>query len=419
MTSMSIPGTARVKLIRVPGYTLVFDKETGFLARWGDSPDENPRFSPIGPEIADIEISTVCHGIGKTMETRTPCSWCYKSNTGTGENMTFETFRTILDKFPPTLAQIAFGVGDIDANRDLWRIMEHCRQNGVIPNITVNGMGVTDEVAERLAQVCGAVAVSHYGDDLCFDAVAKLRAAGLKQVNIHKLLAQETLDSCFLLVDKVATDARLRGLKAIVFLALKPKGCRNRFHTVSDLADYKALLKFARAKGVGVGMDSCSAPMALKSVEAEFHTSIEPCESGLFSIYVNVKGEVFPCSFTEGTPGWERGIDLVEAKSFLEDVWYNPRLVWWRRNLLKSSQDCECNLKQDCRSCPVFDITPCKPPFKQKENLVQIEAKHTTELRERVETLENDVAKLFASVFTDGKRGRGAGFRRLCLHTVQ
>ena len=350
----------RYTKVSVPGYNLVFDRKTGFLARWGNTRDENPTFSPVGPEIADIEISTVCHGIGKTMETRVPCSWCYKSNTGTGENMSFETFQAVVEKFPANLTQIAFGIGDIDGNPDLWRIMQLSREKGIIPNVTVNGMGINQETAQRLAKLCGAVAVSHYGDDLCFNAVQALTEAGLKQVNIHKLLSKETLASCFRLIYQVKTDSRLKGLKAIVFLMLKPKGNRNKMHGLDCLEYYQFLLNYARDNGVNIGMDSCSAPMALKSLPSQFTDSVEPCESGLFSIYVNVKGEVFPCSFTEGTLGWETGLDVPSAKDFLQDVWFHPRLEDWRNNLLRTSQDCDCDKKLDCRSCPVYNITLCK-----------------------------------------------------------
>jgi MoaA/NifB/PqqE/SkfB family radical SAM enzyme len=349
----------RYKRISVQGYNRVFDTSTGFTARWGNSKDENPVMCPLGPEIADIEISTICHGIGKTMETRVPCSWCYKSNTGTGENMSFETFSGVLSKMK-NLDQVALGIGDIDGNPDLWRIMQLSRDHGVIPNVTVNGMGIDQETAQRLAKLCGAVAVSHYGDDLCFNAVNALSEAGLKQVNIHKLLSKETLASCFRLIDQVKTDSRLKGLKAIVFLMLKPKGDRNKLHGIDSLEEYRALLDYACKKGVGVGMDSCSAPMALKSLPAAFADSVEPCESGLFSIYVNVKGEIFPCSFTEGTPGWETGINVLAVSDFRAEVWYSPRLVAWRSNLIKSADGCVCDKKADCRVCPVYNITVCK-----------------------------------------------------------
>lgn len=83
------------KIVASPYYNYVFDKETGYFARWGETKEQDPWMSPLGPEIADIEISTVCNGIGKDMSNRKPCSWCYKSNTGCGENMTLDTFKKV------------------------------------------------------------------------------------------------------------------------------------------------------------------------------------------------------------------------------------------------------------------------------------------------------------------------------------
>ena len=350
-----------IKRVDSPEYHSVFNSETGFFARWGKTYDDDPEMSVLGPELMDIEISTVCNGFGKSMETRKPCSWCYKSNTEIGDNMSIETFTHIASMFPPTVNQIAFGIGDIDSCPDLWKIMEYCRARGIVPNLTTNGMGIEGEVAQRLANTMGAVAVSHYGDDLCFNAVKALTDAGLKQVNIHKLISQETLASCFNIIDKAATDIRLSKLKAIVFLLLKPKGDRNQLTPVKEMASYQKLMNYARERGVSVGMDSCSAPMALQTLPEECVASIEPCESSLFSMYVSVKGEVFPCSFTEGLPGWESGIPMTEINDF-KDVWYHPRLTVWREALLNSSKGCtSCGHSKHCRSCPIYDISICNP----------------------------------------------------------
>jgi len=85
-----------------------FNLETGFFASWGNTIKEDPTHSPFGPFIADIEISTICNGLG------TPCSFCYKSNTSNGTNMNLETFKSIFEKFPKVLTQIAFGIGDLN-----------------------------------------------------------------------------------------------------------------------------------------------------------------------------------------------------------------------------------------------------------------------------------------------------------------
>ena len=69
-------------------YNYIFDRKNGFFARWGATKEDNLQYSPIGPELLDIEVSTVCHR---------SCCWCYKSNNSIGKNMDFETFKKILE----------------------------------------------------------------------------------------------------------------------------------------------------------------------------------------------------------------------------------------------------------------------------------------------------------------------------------
>ena len=75
----------------------------------------------------------------------------------------------------------------------------------------------------------------------------------------------------------------------------------------------------------------------------------EPCESTLFSSYFNTKGEFFPCSFIEGTEGWETGIDIVSnGATFLKDLWNEDRTKKFRAKTIKC---------RECKtSCPVYEI---------------------------------------------------------------
>jgi hypothetical protein len=267
--------------------------------------------------------------------------------------MTLITFIKILKNLLNTtgnLTQIAFGVGDIDANPDLISMFKICRDVSVFPNITVNGSRLDlqfegKSYAEHIAELCGAVAVSHYGDDQCFDAVKKFTDLGMTQVNIHKILAEETIDDCLELLKKKQTDPRLANMNAIVFLLLKPKGDRNTLTPIKNMIKYRELIHYALDNSINIGFDSCGAHkfMAAISGHKDFkHLSnlCEPCESTLFSIYINVKGEMFPCSFGEGTDGWENGIDIVKCEDFLRDVWYHPRVKEWRNKNLSNNRNC-------------------------------------------------------------------------------
>jgi len=148
----------------------------------------------------------------------------------------------------PTLTQIAFGIGDIGSNPDFFKIMEYCRNNGytyVIPNVTINGHKLTDEYADKLAEICGAVSVSMYDPkDICYDAVKKLTDRGMKQINIHRLVAEETFNSCLEVMLDSLEDERLKALNAIVFLSLKPIGNRNNLNKLGT-EKFKKLIDFA------------------------------------------------------------------------------------------------------------------------------------------------------------------------------
>lgn len=342
------------KLCVSKDYNFIFNKNNGFFARWGRNKNDDPSYSPIGPEILDIEISTICNGInGK------PCSFCYKTNTNQGTNMSFDTFKTIFNKFPKSLTQIAFGIGDIDSNPDLWKIMEFTRENGVIPNITINGWNLTDEYTDKLAKVCGAIAVSCYDPkDICYNAIKKLTDRikpenTLKQVNIHQLVAKQTFNKCIQVMKDKLEDKRLQKLNAIVFLALKPKGDRNVFSKLG-LDKYKEIVNFSFKNNIPVGFDSCSAPMFLNAIKdrkdyKKLEQLVEPCESYLFSFYVNVDGKTVPCSFLENESNF-KPIDLLEVKNFLKEVWNIKDVKKWRNTLLTTEI---CNI---CRKCPVFNI---------------------------------------------------------------
>jgi radical SAM protein with 4Fe4S-binding SPASM domain len=332
-----------VKVFKSPEYNFIFDMHNGFFVRWGKHEQDDPEYSPFGPEILDIEVSTICSK---------GCRWCYKSNTCNGKNMSFDTFKNIFDKFPKQLTQIAFGIGDIDANPDLWKIMQYCREHNVIPNITINGERMTSERYDKLSELCGAIAVSLYDKDTCYGAVQELANRG-KQVNIHALLSKETYMNCYTtLLDKII-DPRLAGLNAVVFLWLKPKGDRNKFTQLDSSKRFKDLIDTAIETGGRFGFDSCTASNFLKAVEGntnfeQYKVMSEPCESTLFSYYINADGKGFPCSFCEGT--YYEGVDVVGCKDFVKDIWNAEETKNFRWSVMHNKDH------NGCRMCPVYNL---------------------------------------------------------------
>jgi MoaA/NifB/PqqE/SkfB family radical SAM enzyme len=329
------------KKCSTPDYNFVFNRKTGLFFRWGKDVKDDPEFSPIGAEILDVEVSTICSN---------GCKFCYKSNKFKGKNMSLSTFTRLFKKFPKQLTQIALGIGDVDANPDLKSIMECCRKGDVVPNITINGSRMTPYYYDMLADLCGAVAVSLYDYDTCYTAVAELAKRKMKQVNIHALMAQETLDKSRKVLADKGKDKRLDGLNAVVFLWLKPMGERNTFTQVRK-KEFGELVNQALDENKRIGFDSCSSSILLHSVSKERRALlapfIEPCESTLFSYYINVEGLGYPCSFAEGQVP---SVDVLSSVDFNKDVWYNGITKKFRERVIKSKD----NL--NCRTCVLYSL---------------------------------------------------------------
>lgn len=319
-----------LKSLSSPAYNYRFNKETGTFLRWGTRLADNPQYSPFGPEIADIEISkNGCSG---------GCRYCYKANTDDPPtNMTLTAFEKILDAMLPTVTQVAFGITDIHANPDFLEMMRYCRLKGVVPNFTTTGSDLDDEFLMQLPDLVGAVAVScsPMNPRLCFSTVVRLIEAGVKQVNIHVVNTGDSLYEAGFFFEVLESAKRIPELNALVLLALKQKGRAVGMRAPSR-EGRRLVIRDAVESGIRLGLDSCSAHdyIALYGDSPE----VEPCESGLFSAYVNVDGLFFPCSFAEGV---EKGIPVDGS---FHEVWKNG-ISAWRENLLANG-----------RRCPLFNL---------------------------------------------------------------
>ncbi|MEN6550068.1 MAG: radical SAM protein [Armatimonadia bacterium] len=330
-------------------YNMRFNKQTGHMARWGRTLEEDPAISPAGPEILDLEVSAGgCPN---------KCPWCYKQNgERPAEHMSLATFKAIIAKFPKTLTQVAFGITGVQSNPDFIPMMEHCRSLGIVPNFTLSGIDLTPELADRISKLAGAVAVSVYDDrDLAYNTVKAFTDRGMRQVNIHLLTAAERGEHMFRVLLAAQRDERLKDLNAVVFLGVKPKGGGR---TLTPLSDYQfgMLTTFCLVNKLRFGFDSCSAFKFQKYVTSIQNAApettkallelTEPCESSCFSSYVNVRGEYWNCSFSEGAEG-VAPVNVLAVEDFLRDLWYKDAVVAFRQRVIDARGQ---------RSCPVYDL---------------------------------------------------------------
>lgn len=338
---MEITVKEGIKCLKSDTYNYLFHQKSGVFARWGATEEDDPEFSPYGPEILDLEISAgYCPN---------NCPHCYKGNMDTKypETMSLGEFKDILYKMPETLTQIAFGITGVTVNKQFIQILQYTRDNGIVPNFTLTGEDLTDEMAVKIAKYVGGLAVSVHPDKKGYDVVRKFVDLGVTQTNIHLVLSEENYDFVREVFRDAKTDKRLEGLNAIVLLGLKQKG-RGVTHHVVKQDRFDSLLDEVFTDRIG--FDSCSTNkfekwLIKRGRYDEFITMVEPCESGLFSAYINVRGEFFPCSFCEGAGEWKNGMNVFKSRNFLTDIWNSDRLIEWRKRLLLYG-----------RKCPMFDV---------------------------------------------------------------
>lgn len=348
-------------------FNMIFIKKNGFTAKWGETFDEDPAYNPYGNEIADIEITKRCSGVTNGNGEKVNCRHCYKSNSCHGDYMSFETFKELFDKInnAKTMTQIAFGTGSSlteNENPDYWKIFEYAKANGVTPNVTV--ADVDEKTAKKMAKTFGACAVSFYpiiNKNTCYNSVKNIidavKAEGRDmKVNIHCLLADETVSGVNELLDDFHNDERLKGINAIVFLSLKQKGRGVHFNKM-NYDDFKKIIKRCMDENIPYGMDSCSANKFIKVLDETVDEKtkknivdyIEPCEACQFSMYVDCYGNYFPCSFMEKEGEWENGIPLKDI-SCINDIWYEHRVRDWRNESIKNIKCLGCN------KCHFYDV---------------------------------------------------------------
>jgi len=321
-------------------YNCVFDFTSGYMERWGSVVESDD--TPPVPEVCDFEVTTSCCGVQSPKPgAGGPCKMCYKALTPKGTNMSFDTFKTVFDKLPQTLTQIAFSADScLKSNPELFDMMRYCRDNGsnyVVPSISVAQLW-RPEAVKLIESGVGCVGVSLYDDpDVCYDTVKLLTDVCEEynypgQVNIQAVVSQQTLPQLMQTIDDIGSDPRLAKINCIVYLSLKQKGRGGAYTPLTD-EQWKALLQKTAEHIPFFGVDVCTTKklLAFEGENDDTRQVAEPCDAGYYSMYINVEGKMYPCSFLEGVGDWETGEDLLESD--FGDIWTGPRFDAHRRKL--------------------------------------------------------------------------------------
>ena len=320
-------------------YEIFFNTQSGFELLRGRDGKPDP-FSLELPSLIDVGIMGHC---------KNKCPFCYQGNEYE-PHMSLENFKRIIDETKHHVNQIALGGrGDPNLHPNFREIVEYARANGVVPNYTTSGFGLTDDQI-KASQMCGAVAVSNYKTQETYDALNRLIDAGIK-TNIHFLLTKNTFFDAIKILHNYNPWASivpriipfdLNKINAIVFLLFKQKG---RGSQLDWLPNSDQLRVFSKAladidnKGLKtkIGMDSCLINHVIKYVTLppSIAMAIDTCEGARMSMYITPSMEATPCSFSD------KAQRISLKNKTIKEIWENGEsFKQFRKVLMKTKNNC-------------------------------------------------------------------------------
>ena len=350
----------------------MFNVKSGFYLRTGilDKDWNDTGIDPFmrnKPQLIDVGIMGRCTACG------TCRVGCYQKANNNGKNMSLEEYKALIDDIKPYVFQLALGgAGNVSSRDDLEELLKYTVDNGIVPSFTDAGIDITKEKAQIIKKYCGACAISYhpisetdYSDCMPYTkkAVKTLINAGVKTY-IHYVLSKNSINEA---IRRIKNDDWPKGLHAIVFLLYKPVGYGKQEYTLNfempEVKEFFELIDNYKGK-LKIGFDSCTAPYILHFCHNINLDSIDTCEGGRFSMYIDAEMNAIPCSFGNQDTQWKIPI----AGKHIVDVWQEfPTFKKVRRSLSMSCSSCKDRMA--CMGgCPlIMSLCPCEKKEKDKK----------------------------------------------------
>lgn len=329
-------------------YHFIADSQTGMTMRWGITPKDNPRMAPV-PELADISISNHC---------TKGCSFCYRNSVPNEEFMSVDDYCYVLDSMTHKdfggVFQVALGGGEPLEHPDFIEIINATVAREIVPNFTTNGIHLTQTICDAIRNKVGAVALSTIRMGDIDNVKLNLLLSSHIRTNIHYLLSSMNIEEAIKILQGEYNEF-LKGVNAVIFLTFKPAGRgQHQFMLKNDTSMQKFinLIELEVPNRPKIGFDACFIPMLLSATHIR-RDVVDVCEGGFFSVYIDHKMNVSPCSFS----GLQDSFNLKEYDFF--DIWNNKFEEYRQR----ATNNCtaKCAEHDNCHGCCAYypEITTC------------------------------------------------------------
>jgi radical SAM protein with 4Fe4S-binding SPASM domain len=320
-------------------YSVLFNRETGFMARVEKKGNSEPFWCEESPELIDISITNYCEK---------GCSFCYRNSNVKGQHMPFEDYQRIINQISELgVFQIALGGGNPNQHPDFIKILQTSYDAGIVPSYTTNGLGLTDTILEATKKYCGAIAISAYEPfSFLSDTIERVKAFKIK-LNLHFLLNKNSIETAIEWLKN--PPSFLEGINAIIFLNYKPINSSSELLlNKSDLITHFFDLVSQHKETFKIGFDSCSISGIVSCMKVN-SIFIEHCEAARFSAFISEDLKMYPCSFMVGTPNYGN----LKEQSF-QKIWKENHAFLNQRDKILNNKCNSCDQRENCMGGCVF-----------------------------------------------------------------
>lgn len=335
-------------------FTEIFNEKNGMLIRTnilndkGQETNKEPYMRSF-PDLIDIGIMGKCH-VNQLYCKKFGVD-CYQSKNNHSD-MLLSDYKTIINQCKGKTFQVALGGrGDPNKHKNFKEILKYTCDNGIIPNLTTSGMGMTDNEITLIKKYCGAAAVSMYSKVIInefgikesnkqtIEIINKLVSKNII-TNIHYVISNETLDD---IIFRLENNIFPKGINAIIFLLYKPVGIalKEKQIAINDEKFVKFMNIIKNKKfPFKIGFDTCFSPIIVKYLGNIDSKTIDYCEASRFSCYISPEMIMYPCSFIQDK---KYGISL--KKETILDAWWSSEFKQFKNlNSSKFKGCCPCEL---------------------------------------------------------------------------
>ena len=288
------------------------------------------------------------------------CPHCYmEAGPKDQAELDTESFKRALDILAEMkVFHVAMGGGEALERPDLFEIAQYARKIGLVPNLTVSGVGLTGQLVEKM-NVFGQVNVSMDGLGSRYEvfrgkdmfetaekAIDLLIAAGVP-CGINCVLGRRN----FAGIAQLFEYAKEKKLNEIEFLRFKPAGrgkelyMKERTTYEQNISLTPMLAKLSNKYEITAKIDCSFVPMFCyhnPPRQALQAMSTYGCEAGNVLLGIRSDGSVSGCSFLDSP-----GVSIFDLRSALKQQKFFEKIRTWIQQA-----------PQPCLSCKYLDI--CK-----------------------------------------------------------